>query len=277
MPGIEQMMNNHFFDQLSIELQFLLTFVLMVLMLELGFHFGLRKQVKPVKAQTAQVRALMGATLGLLAFMLAFTFSVAQTHFENRVQFQIDESILAKNAFMQADLAVEPVRTRSRKLLLEFVDGRVKLNELVRQKREQELFQLLKRAEDIHLELWSLATGSQQPPGTEGTGGSGNDELINSVLRLMDMQTLRVQAALVNRIPVIIWLNLYFTALMSMIVVGYQAGLTEKRSPVATFSLVLAFSAVMALIMDLDRPLQSLFSLDVGVMEHLATFMRSVQ
>ncbi len=277
MPGIEQMMNNHFFDQLSIELQFLLTFVLMVLMLELGFHFGRRKQVKPVKAQTAQVRALMGAMLGLLAFMLAFTFSVAQTHFENRVQFQIDESILAKNAFMQADLAVEPVRTRSRELLLEFVDGRVKLNELVRQKREQELFQLLKRAEDIHLELWSLATGSQQPPGTEGTGGSGNDELINSVLRLMDMQTLRVQAALVNRIPVIIWLTLYFTALMSMVVVGYQAGLTEKRSPVATFSLVLAFSAVMALIMDLDRPLQSLFSLDVGVMEHLATFMRSVQ
>ena len=102
---------------------------------------------------------------------------------------------------------------------------------------------------------------------------TGNDELINSVLRLMDMQTLRVQAALVNRIPVIIWLTLYFTALMSMIVVGYQAGLTKKRSPVATFSLVLAFSAVMALIMDLDRPLQSLFSLDVGVMEHLATFM----
>ena len=60
-------MNNHFFDQLSIELQFLLTFVLMVLMLELGFHFGLRKQVKPVKAQTAQVRALMGAMLFVIA------------------------------------------------------------------------------------------------------------------------------------------------------------------------------------------------------------------
>jgi hypothetical protein len=93
----------------------------------------------------------------------------------------------------------------------------------------------------------------------------------------MEMQTQRVQAALVNRIPVIIWLTLYFTALMSMIVVGYQAGLTEKRSPIATFSLALAFSAVMMLIMDLDRPLQSLFALDVTVMKQLANFMQSAR
>jgi hypothetical protein len=84
----------------------------------------------------------------------------------------------------------------------------------------------------------------------------------------------KAQTAQVNRIPVIIWLTLYFTAVMSMIVVGYQAGLTEKRSPVATISLALAFSAVMMLIMDLDRPLQSLFEFDVTVMKQLAVFMR---
>jgi hypothetical protein len=267
----------HFFDNISIELLFLLTFAFMVLMLELGFRSGLQKQAKPVKAQTAQVRALMGATLGLLAFMLAFTFATAQSHFENRIQFQIDESVLAKNAFMQADLAAEPVRTQFRTLLQELVDGRVKLNELIRQKRQEEIFQLLKRAEDIHLELWSLGMGSHQSPGSETACGLGNDALMSSILRLMDMQTHRVQAALVNRIPVVIWLTLYFTAVMSMIVVGYQAGLTERRSPLATFSLALAFSAVMMLIMDLDRPLQSLFALDVAVMEQLATFMLSVQ
>ena len=267
-------MNNHFFDQLSIELLFVATFLLMVLMLELGFQSGRRSQAKPVKAQTAQVRALMGATLGLLAFMLAFTFSAAQIHYENRIQFQIDESILAKNAFMQADLVGEPVRTQSRELLQEFVSGRVKLNELVRQKNKKDIFQLLTRAEEIHLELWSLGMEGRQSQETATSNDSEIDVLMSSVLRLMDMQTQRVQAALVNRIPLIIWLTLYFTAVMSMIVVGYQAGLTERRSPIATFSLALAFSAVMLLIMDLDRPLQSLFSLDVAVMEQLAVFIR---
>ena len=96
-----------------------------------------------------------------------------------------------------------------------------------------------------------------------------------SVLSLMDMQTYRIQAAVVNRISVIIWLTLYFTAVMAMIVVGYQAGLVSKRSPLATYSLALAFAAVMILIMDLDRPMSSLFELDVTAMEQLAVFMRN--
>ena len=258
-------MHNHFFDTLSIELLFLLSFLLMVLMLELGFQFGQRKISKSAKAQTAQVRALMGATLGLLAFMLAFTFSGAQEHFESRIQLQIDEAIVARNAFMQADLHSEPDRTQARQLLLEHVEGRVRLIEMVREKRADQVFQLLDRTDEIHSLLWSLAKANSPETQT----------FADSVLDLMDMQTRRVQAALANRIPLIIWLTLYFTAIVAMFVVGYQAGLTESRSPMATFSLALSFSAVMMLIMDLDRPLQNLFEVDVTVMSELAEFMRA--
>jgi hypothetical protein len=150
--------------------------------------------------------------------------------------------------------------TQARELLLEYVVGRLDLNKMVRQGREKEGFLLLQRAEEIQLELWSLGMGDHLSVGDADDGDSNNDEFMTSVLRLMDTHTQRVQAALVNRIPEIIWLTLYFTAVMPMIVVGYQAGLTEKRSPVATISLALAFSAVMMLIMDLDRPLSSRYS-----------------
>lgn len=252
-------MNIHFFDAISIDSLFLLTVAFMLLMLEAGYRLGLRAQSNSAKAQIAQVRALMGATLGLLAFMLAFTFSNSQTHFEDRMQYQIDEAVVAKNAFMRAGLAEEPLRTRARELLLNFVDGRLELTNAIREARTNDIFPLLQRTEEIQLELWSLGV---------------NDEFMTSVLSLMDLHTYRVQAALVKRLPVIIWMTLYFTAVMSMIVVGYQAGLSLKRSPVATYSLALAFAAVMMLIMDLDRPLQSLFELDGGVMEQLAAFMR---
>ena len=258
-------MNAHFFDTISIEALFLLTFVLMVVMLEVGFRFGSQLKGSKVKAQTSQVRALMGATLGLLAFMLAFTFSAAQSHFENRIQFQIDEAVISKNAFMQSGLLPEPQQSQVRALLQEHVDDRVKLVQLVREKNQQEIFRVLKRSEEIHLELWALWSEE----------GLADSSFGSSVLGLMDMQTRRGQAALINRIPLVIWLTLYFTAVMSMIVTGYQAGLTERRSPVATFSLALAFSAVMMLIMDLDRPLQSLFQIDVQVMQQLAGFMRA--
>lgn len=268
-------MNKHFFDQFSIELLFLLTVMFMLLMLESGYRFGLITQAKPAKAQTAQVRALMGATLGLLAFMLAFTFSSAQTHFENRVQFQIDEVVVARSAFMQADLAGEPLRTRARKLLLDYIDDRIELDNVIRQARANDVLPLLQRAEEIQLELWSLAMKNRLSVDDAVGSVAKSDEFMTSVLSLMDMHTYRVQAALINRIPLIIWLTLYFTAVMAMIVVGYQAGLTTKRSPIATYSVALAFAAVMMLIMDLDRPLQSFFELDVTAMKHVAVFMRN--
>lgn len=267
-------MSNHVLDQISIELLFLLTVIFMLLMLEAGYRFGRRAQKSPAKAQTAQVRALMGATLGLLAFMLAFTFSNAQTHFENRIQLQIDESAVVKNAFMQADLAGEPIRTHARELLLDYVDGRLEINDLIRQRRASDIFAILQRAEEIQLELWSLGMKNRLSVDDAIGGSASSGEFTTSVLALMDIHTHRVHAALVNRLPLIIWLTLYFTAVTAMLVVGYQAGLTLKRSPVATYSLALAFAAVMMLIMDLDRPLQSLFALDGAVMEQLAAFMR---
>jgi hypothetical protein len=265
-PSGDQRMNNHLLDALSVEVLFVLTFLLMVLGLELGFQSGQRAKGKWVEEQAAQVRALMAATLGLLAFMLAFTFSVAQNHFESRIQLQIDEANLARDAFMQADLYSEPMRTQARQLLLEHVEGRVTLNEKVREKRGDQVLQLLNRANGIHLQLWAL--------GIEGRG-SETQGMTQSVLGLMGMQTRRVQAALANRIPLIIWLTLYFTAAVAMIVVGHQAGLARSRSPVATYSLALAFSAVMSLISDLDRPFQNLFEVDVTVMRELAEFMRA--
>jgi hypothetical protein len=267
-------MINHFFDSLPIEFLFLLTVVFMLLMLEGGYRFGLGAHSKSAKAQTAQVRALMGATLGLLAFMLAFTFSNAQTHFENRMQYQIDEAVVAKKAFMQADIVAEPQRTRARELLLEYIDGRLEASNTIKDGRGADLFVLLQRAEEIQLELWSLTSKNKLSADGTVDGSAKSEDLMNSVLSMMDMQTYRIQAGLVNRMPVVIWLTLYFTAVMAMIVVGYQAGLSLKRSPIATYSLALAFAAVMILIMDLDRPVQSLFAIDVQVMEQLAVFMR---
>lgn len=265
----------HFLDDFSVGFLFLATVLLMLLMLEVGFRLAQTTQSKRVKAQTAQVRALMGATLGLLAFMLAFTFATAQDHYENRIQLQIDEAILTKNAFLQADLAPEPFRSQASGLFLEYVDGRLEFHNIAKNRGEQDALAVLERASEIQMELWSIARENRAHLRAVAGESWGGSDFSTSVLGLMNMHTQRLQAALINRIPPVIWLTLYFTAVMSMIVVGYQAGLTEKRSPMATFSLALAFSAVMILIMDLDRPLQSLFQIDVTVMDQLAVFMRN--
>ena len=82
-----------------------------------------------------------------------------------------------------------------------------------------------------------------------------------SVVGLIDIHNLRLQGELANRISWVVWVNLYLTALLGMLVMGYQAGLIRRRSPVATVTLAIAFSAVMMLITDLDRPMNSMFKM----------------
>lgn len=66
----------------------------------------------------------------------------------------------------------------------------------------------LKRAGEIQLQLWSLGTGSSI---------AEERAFSQSVLQLVELQTRRVHAALTNRIPLIIWITLYFTAVMKQL------------------------------------------------------------
>ena len=96
-----------------------------------------------------------------------------------------------------------------------------------------------------------------------------------SVLALTDIHYARVHAAVMNRIPITIWVTLYLMAALAMIIMGYQAGLTDRRSPVATITLALAFSAVIILITDLDRPVMSFFEINNQLLVDLDEYIQS--
>ena len=70
---------------------------------------------------------------------------------------------------------------------------------------------------------------------------------------MIDTHGLRL-AAIRNRIPPAIWIFLFLTAGVGMLSIGYQAGLSGSRRSVAATALVVAFSGVIMLIADLDRP-----------------------
>ena len=65
------MLVSHFLDLVPIWVLLISTILLMTIFIEFGFRLGKRSQLNAKKAQTSQVRAIMGAGLGLLAFMLA--------------------------------------------------------------------------------------------------------------------------------------------------------------------------------------------------------------
>lgn len=268
------MLTVHFLDLVPIWMLFIGAIALMVFFIEVGFRLGKRSLQHAKKAQTSQVRAIMGAGLGLLAFMLAFTFSTAQTHFETRVQNVAEEARIARNAFMQADLLAEPERTTAKQLLKDYIDLRSNMRNPKNLNIQEALSELITFSEQIQKKLWMLAVNASEQETTDLSGEKPNDTFRASVLALIDIHFTRVHSATMNRIPLTIWLTLYLMAVLSMIIMGYQAGLTEKRSPVATVTLAVAFSAVILLITDLDRPVMQFFQVNRQLLVDLDRYMQ---
>lgn len=250
------------FDLIPLWLVLLGSVISMVAFIEIGIKLGSNIKGKPVKAQTAQVRAIMGASLGLLAFMLAFSFSMAQRHFEVRTQSFMLEVSAISSAYRGADLLDNVTRPVARNLLQQFVAIRMEMMQLKSESNLKEVFERVKDSERLHDKLWSLVEFSMEDPENRESTGIFSQ----SVLAMINAQDTRLQAVLFNRISPVIWVTLYVMALLSMLIMGYQAGLTGARSGIATWTLAVTFSVVMALVMDLDRPNQSLFSMNQQLM-----------
>jgi len=244
---------------------FLGTLAVILLSVEGGYLLGRRRRGRPEQEMEAPVGGMVGVILGLLAFMLAFTFGMASERFETRRQVLLDEVNAIGTAYLRADLLAEPHRAETRNLLREYVDVRLEAVQ------PGKLAHAIRRSEELHGLLWSQATaGAESNPGSIMTG-----LCIQSLNEVIDLHSKRLQAALRSRIPGSIWAALYLIAILGVAAMGYHAGLTGTSRTLAVLALALAFSAVMLLIADLDRPQEGLLKVSQQAMIDLRNTMNA--
>ena len=80
-------------------------------------------------------------------------------------------------------------------------------------------------------------------------------------------------AAFSNRIPGSIWLALLVISALTMMTIGAQAGLSKSRRLVAVIPLIMAFSALTTVVVDLDRPQKGLITVGQEAMTNLQSSM----
>jgi len=257
-----------YLDYIPIFMVLGLSIITMVLFIELGYWVAERPHAKTNKAQLAQVRAIMGASLGLLAFMLAFSFSMAQQHFEIRTDAFLLEITAVDSAYRGADLLEMESELAAKENLREFVDLRREMTKLPLNDFGA-VEERIREAEKIHDQLWHIAESAMALEGDSVDTGI----FASAVLEMIRANDERLQSTLFNRISPIIWITLYLMSLLSMLIMGFQAGLTRSRSRLATWTLAITFSAVMVLVTDLDRPRTSLFKMNQQLMVELQNRM----
>jgi hypothetical protein len=234
---------------------------------EIGFRLGLWRRSHMPEGEKTPASAIMGSTLGLLAFMLAFTFGMSGSRFDARKQLVLDEASAVLRTYQRAQFLPEPQRAECSRLLREYVELRVG----VATRSIAEMQQLVTRSEGIQDALWKQATSLADRPGPSLT------IFIQSLSELTDLQMKRVRAAVWNRIPPTIVLTLYGIAFLALTAMGYGAGLAESRTTIPSVMLILTFSAIIVLIVDLERPRQQLFEVSQQPMADVARRIQSVR
>jgi hypothetical protein len=218
--------------------------VTVVVAVEIGYRLGQYRRRRSEEEKEAPVGAIVGATLGLLAFMLAFTFSLAATRFDARRIVVLDESNAIGTTFLRAGMLPEPYGAECRRLLSAYVDVRLRAVD------SGDVAQAISESSKLHRALWSQATqAAAKDPHSIVTG-----LFIQSLNEVIDLHSKRVMFGLRNRVPEMVWLSLYFITFLAMGALGYQEGLARSRRSLAVLALMLTFSAVILLIADLDRP-----------------------
>lgn len=239
---------------------FIVTMLLVLLSVEGGYRWAQYRQKRSAKEIEAPVGAMVGATLGLLAFLLTFTFSLAADHFHMRKVKLVEEANAIQTTYLLTGVIPEPHRTEVRKVLRDYAEERLQWTGVEKVKGSRSAQALLDQ-------LWAqaAAVGAQNPGGV--------DVFLSSVNKVIELRVERVMVRERSRIPSAFWVVLYLVTILALAAMGYHGGVAgTTRSPVM-LAVAIAFSVVIMLIADLDRPGEGFINVSQQTMIDVRDFM----
>jgi hypothetical protein len=202
-----------------------------------------RKRLRPVEEDERKDWAtLEAATLTLLGLIVAFSFSMAISRYDQRKNYEAEEANAIGTEYARAGLLPLKDGGRIRGLLKDYLRQRIAFYET---RDEAHLQQINAVTNQLETDLWATIEGSAaaQPTPVVALTALGMNDVLND--------RAYTQAAWWNRIPAAAWDLMICIAVLCNLLVGYGA----YRSGTHLFLVLpLALSVSFLLISDLDAP-----------------------
>jgi len=211
---------------------------------------------------------MVGGLLCILAFVLAFKFSMAASTQNRREQYDLNEANAIGTAYQRSDLMHGPQRTEVKKRLQEYVDIPLRPLDTEMGIDMDMMKTVIVESVELHKLLWTQVSSAAEKEPNTNTG-----LLIQSINKVIDMHEKRLTASFHNRIPGSIWLTLLAISSLTMMTMGSQAGLSKSRRLVAVIPLVMAFAALTTVVVDLDRSQKGMITVSQQAMINLQSSM----
>jgi hypothetical protein len=215
--------------------------------LELWFYFGIRASKRKAE-HPDQLANIQGATLGLLALLLGFSFALAAGRFNDRVQLITQEANAIGTAWLRCDLLPDAARTESQKLLQDYTAQRIAFYEATDSAASAAA---VTESEKLQSRIWANFAGA-----AKATPERAN-VLLPPVNELIDLHGSRI-AATQRHMPGVLLGLLIACSAISVAAVGYGCGVAGKRNVVLTTALTFLIAGTLWAIIDMDHPRKGL-------------------
>jgi hypothetical protein len=220
--------------------------------LEFGRRVGRRRRAYAPGGHPA-IGTIESASLGLLALMIGFTFSMALTRYDTRKTGVLDEANAIGTAALRAELLPASQARISADLLARYAETRLALGQAGYETPAWN--EAIARSLDLQNSLWHEAVAaSAADPRSMPIG-----LYVQALNDVIDMHGKRL-TGLRNHVPETVVLLLYLIALAATGFTGYGAGLAGDEERGSKLLMTLLIATVLILVIDLDRPYSGLIT-----------------
>ena len=249
----------HLIDHRLIALGFL---ALLLAACEVGYRWGSASTDTPESLRSL-ISGTGAAILGLNGLLLGFALSMAIERWDTRRDVIIHESNAIGTLSLRAGLLADPLRTRLQEALRSYGDARIALGGS--RSQPDDLSAARRRSEALHGDIWSVVESANGPDIANATLAA----LIGSANAVIDLHELRL-ASIENHLPPALFFLLAALGASSVAFLGWSFGATSHRGRAPTLLLAVMIGAVLALIMDVNRPQRGIVAVGVTSLERAA-------
>lgn len=227
-----------------------LIFLCVLLSIKLGRQLGKRIYRKSQGTRNSTDDTLIGAILGLMALVLAFTFSGAANRLDQRERLIMAETFAIVNAYQstlhldaQAQTQLRPLFAKMMEQRLELYDGLSSFQEFDR--RQAVVFATALKIQDAAFEASVRLPPDQKFMATR---------YMNLVGAMIQAHEAQLEAVRIHP-PRTIWFSLLFLVMLGSFLAGYKMGISQKRDHLLSLIFAGLIACAVYLTLSLEFPL----------------------
>jgi hypothetical protein len=224
----------------------------MLLLLEIGRRFGVRRRPKESEGERGGLSTVEGAVFALFGLMVAFTFSGAATRFNEKRMLVAEEANCIETAYLRLHLLPHQAQPALQELFRRYLDSRLETYRRLPDMAAAEI----EMAESK--KIWTEAVAASRLPDSHPSSAL---LLLPALNNMIDISTTRTMALQLHP-PRIIYALLFGLGLICSLLAGFRMSSGQNRSWLHILGFTVLTVIIVYVMLDVEYPRVGLIRLE---------------